>query len=153
MKTLKNIIKYYLAILIVIFSITYWSYSINEEFFMLIPILLLPVCQVQCFFLMPIVKYVLKHSKLRGVDISNFRKIVRIWRFIETLMTAFLLTIAILFEKVLLTEIIYFIYAGYSVFFILYYFWFKFNYEAKLQCVDLKDVSISQLYIEMESTI
>lgn len=144
---------FYLFCVVVVIIFTYQSYRGGEKFYFLIPLILMPIFEIQRIFFIPIYQFNLapENMTFKGVDISSFKSISRIIVFVENAAATWCLTGAFLHAKIFRYI---FMYSCFFVFIKLFsslYLTIKFYREEKKQGVIKTSESFSQLFTKIRS--
>lgn len=134
---------------VIISAGTVWSFTEGEALYFLIPILLIPFCIIQNYFIKPLyIRFGKQYARLKQVDLSLPKKLVNFWEKFELCLS---LVLVFLFakENMALFVTIFFTCKIISLFFFVYTLWFIFKFDAKRQGIDLGSMNIRKFFTDI----
>ena len=138
---------------VIISATTVWSFTEGETLYFLIPVLLIPICIIQSYFITPIYfRFGKQYDSLKQVDLSLPKRLVNFWWMFE-LCFSLILVFRFAKENVALFVTIYFTCKMISLFFFLYGLWFIFKFDAKRQGIDLGSMNARKLFADIRSEV
>jgi hypothetical protein len=136
---------------VLILILSSWSYLQGDSLFYLVPILSLPIYQLQCSFMIPLtwVSFSSQSFTLNGMELTPFKKIIKIIIRFEIMVSSSLLTLNFLTQEFVFLSIIGAIYAICSLLTWCLILMVKFISEAKKQGIEFKNVKFKSAYKEL----